>query len=786
MRSNIKKLILFALVFAVVLIAIDSVSAARTGDVLTPITVNLSIAKIPVLNENANISCKVISIYNAPNTTAKILLPEGAELVSRNLTGSWDLKSNVPAYLNATIRFTKTGDFKIEAIAGSVVDAENSWGDIKALYLTIGREESFFTPGPAYWGSAAQSIPGNVTVTVTQKNITMIPINKAIEESMPSAQEIPGIIPSKTFASNGTNSSGPDSPGSLTVTGHYQYWTQLDDYRPNPNTYDWAREVLIEVIRASDSTHLGWGYTDLNGYFSIDIVNPGSDGFRVINYAYTKYGVASNPELRVVSDPAGGITGLDYVWRWTTNSVLTASDGVTDIGTWHPINYYEACWLQWDLQQAWRWIWFYNNRNIDAKQGTIVWYPTSTDGTYYILGGQIHLASVDAKSADTALHEYGHNVMYNNYAQWFPQTYCPFPHYMTTNEHVNCAWTEGWADFFPLVINANPTYTWASGATLNLETPTWGTPYWDNGEGVEGRVAGALWDIYDNIADGNDIYSMGFNQIEDLVFGNRQNRFLEFWNQWLTNGYSQNAVWCIYQNTIDYRSNPPITPTKPSGPATGVVGSSYSYSTRATDPNGDKVMYTFNWGDSTTSTTGLVNSGVTASASHSWSAPGTYQVTAMATDSKGATSAWSTSYLAVVISPNNRPDTPILLGPATGTAKTSYGYSAAASDSDGNQVKFTFDWGDSTTSVTALVNSGSSACASHVWAAAGTYHLKVKATDSRVTSSDWSNPWDVTISSNSGPAPDNASSGGYTEPDTNVSIKDNPPIEDSPVRVFPG
>lgn len=95
-------------------------------------------------------------------------------------------------------------------------------------------------------------------------------------------------------------------------------------------------------------------------------------------------------------------------------------------------------------------------------------------------------------------------------------------------------------------------------------------------------------------------------------------------------------------------NTPPNTPSVPTGSTSGTAGSSYSYSTRATDPNGDQVKYTFNWGDGTTSTTTLVNSGMTASASHRWSTARTYQIKAMAKDSKGATSGWSNS-LAVSI-----------------------------------------------------------------------------------------------------------------------------------------
>ena len=89
--------------------------------------------------------------------------------------------------------------------------------------------------------------------------------------------------------------------------------------------------------------------------------------------------------------------------------------------------------------------------------------------------------------------------------------------------------------------------------------------------------------------------------------------------------------------------NPPNTPSTPSGPTSGKVGVSYTYTTSTTDPDGDQVKYTFDWGDGTYTTTGYYNSGDTASASHSWSKTGTYEVKVKAIDSNGLSSAYSSS-----------------------------------------------------------------------------------------------------------------------------------------------
>jgi hypothetical protein len=90
-------------------------------------------------------------------------------------------------------------------------------------------------------------------------------------------------------------------------------------------------------------------------------------------------------------------------------------------------------------------------------------------------------------------------------------------------------------------------------------------------------------------------------------------------------------------------NRPPEVPEEPSGPASGYVGTSYAFSTSSTDPDGDSIQYTFDWGDGTCSTTGYLASGCVASLSHSWGKPGVYAVKVMATDNKGSSSSWSSS-----------------------------------------------------------------------------------------------------------------------------------------------
>jgi hypothetical protein len=206
--------------------------------------------------------------------------------------------------------------------------------------------------------------------------------------------------------------------------------------------------------------------------------------------------------------------------------------------------------------------------------------------------------------------------------------------------------------------------------------------------------------------------------------------------------------------TVTAANAAPATPSVPSGSASCAVGTAYSYSASATDPNNDQIKYTFNWGDGTPqSTTNLVNSGTSASASHTWSAAGTYLVKAMATDNKGAASGWSSTLAVTVTSQsemNHAPAIPsVPSGPTTGTPSTSYSYSTSATDSDGDQIKYTFDFGDEMVT-TPLYGQGYTIRRCHSWGipsgATMTFNVRVMATDEHGLTSAWSDSLPVTIS----------------------------------------
>jgi hypothetical protein len=86
----------------------------------------------------------------------------------------------------------------------------------------------------------------------------------------------------------------------------------------------------------------------------------------------------------------------------------------------------------------------------------------------------------------------------------------------------------------------------------------------------------------------------------------------------------------------------PETPRSPQGPANGVVGLPYTFTTNTTDPDGDSLLYQFDWGDGTTSEwVGPFASGATGNATHIWTAGGTYEIRVQAKDTLEALTPWS-------------------------------------------------------------------------------------------------------------------------------------------------
>jgi hypothetical protein len=248
----------------------------------------------------------------------------------------------------------------------------------------------------------------------------------------------------------------------------------------------------------------------------------------------------------------------------------------------------------------------------------------------------------------------------------------------------------------------------------------------------------------------NDPYTNGYGYYKDAMSGN--------WN-WFYHGIAH-CDFCFETYGESTANNPPLTPSKPAGPATGNIGMSYSYSTSTIDPDGHQIMYAWDWESDgvVDDWSGLLSSGTPSVMSHSFGGAGIYHVQVKARDEYGAESGWSSALTVTISGANTSPDKPsIPSGSISGKAGNSYAYSSSTIDPDGDQLWYLFDWGDGNNSGwKGPYSSGDTAAESHVWTTQGTYAVKVKAKDdpngdgdlSDGSESVWSDPLTITMPKN--------------------------------------
>ena len=139
------------------------------------------------------------------------------------------------------------------------------------------------------------------------------------------------------------------------------------------------------------------------------------------------------------------------------------------------------------------------------------------------------------------------------------------------------------------------------------------------------------------------------------------------------------------------------------------------------------MMYKWNLGDGTT------RSGKTVT--HEYKTAGVYYVTLTVVDSYGGIGTMSTQI--IVEQPNRAPEKPLIGGIMEVTAGETYSFAASSTDKDGDDIKYAFDWGDSTSDSSAFLNlpSGSAYSLFHTWSEPGEYTLTVTVTDGELSSS---------------------------------------------------
>jgi len=138
------------------------------------------------------------------------------------------------------------------------------------------------------------------------------------------------------------------------------------------------------------------------------------------------------------------------------------------------------------------------------------------------------------------------------------------------------------------------------------------------------------------------IHSNVYDLRQEIFYVNFYNNFektLEFdLNEELAKGEQRIHLGSLFEPNDN---QPPDKPDAPTGKASGRVGVNYEYSgRRSSDPDGDRTMYLFDWGDGTDSGWLAPMSG-RFTATHNWTENGTYEIRIKAMDVFGRESEWS-------------------------------------------------------------------------------------------------------------------------------------------------
>jgi len=177
-------------------------------------------------------------------------------------------------------------------------------------------------------------------------------------------------------------------------------------------------------------------------------------------------------------------------------------------------------------------------------------------------------------------------------------------------------------------------------------------------------------------------------------------------------------------------SQAPDTPTKPDGPDNCTQYEYTSFSTSATEPDGEDVYYRFDWGDGTLSDwVGPFAPGHTGEASHNWSELGEYEVKAVAKDINGVQSNWSEPSTIIIVE-NSIPEIPTMTGPKIAITGKELEFKIVSVDPDNHDLFYQIFWDDDTyIKWDGPYPSGEEVTFTHTYSEGGTFKIKSTARD---------------------------------------------------------
>lgn len=140
--KNWKKRFLVLLSISVLILTSTSgcMKERVSGATSLPLTTDLSISNPPALGQTAELTMTLTLGWNPLNFSASILLPEGLEFVSGNLSWQGEVNEDEPIQFKAVVKAVKTGTWLVRALP------QQGSGD--QFYLRISEDSAQVSKNP--------------------------------------------------------------------------------------------------------------------------------------------------------------------------------------------------------------------------------------------------------------------------------------------------------------------------------------------------------------------------------------------------------------------------------------------------------------------------------------------------------------------------------------------------------------------------------------------------------------------------------------------------------------
>ena len=427
-----------------------SIGSIAQGDILwapsSPLTAQLEFTQVSESEGQITLTVTAVDFFEATDAHAEIVVPQGLAPTESTFTWEGNIDAGSEIRFSAPITVASDGTWKIK---GSVLVGDPNGeflGDVDYLYLEVKDNAIVSEWEQPYYDGSSKPLEPIADIPISSAVGAAVPINGNNFSPQPASIDDIQMRPSPNAQVQEVQSSGDaeqEAPsGDLTVTGCFFYLDYLDTILP----LVWAT-VRIQDIDLAGPVDLGVDLTGLDGCFSFGPME--NDDGPLEGLLDIRVQVLASSSVVTVLDPSGNVyDGFSPVYENTPDGTLNIGNlavPASEQGAWTIFSYHAG------LTKTWNYL---KNEGPGFDVGPVVArYPFENWPHYHISGfyaQEIHMPDLDsAKSPDTIAHEYGHHVMWFTYGGFFPFSFCPSPHYVNRSSHVNCAWTEGFADFSP-------------------------------------------------------------------------------------------------------------------------------------------------------------------------------------------------------------------------------------------------------------------------------------------------------------------------------------------------